>query len=56
MGFTNILLSTGHARADSKDNVGQTPLCHAAKEGYKDVINVLLATEKVDPDSKDQEG
>ncbi|KAF6796459.1 hypothetical protein CMUS01_15852 [Colletotrichum musicola] len=50
-----LLLEHG-AFPDLKDKSGQTPLCHAVESGYKDVVELLLDTGEVDPDSKDHRG
>jgi ankyrin repeat protein len=48
-----LLLDKG-AELETKDtSYGQTPLSYAAKRGHEGVVALLLATEKVDADSKD---
>jgi hypothetical protein len=46
------LLKNGH-HPDSKDTYCRTPLLWAAGNGHEAVIELLLATNRVDPDSKD---
>jgi len=45
-----LLLATGKADVDSKDNEGQTPLSWAALLGHEAVVKLLLATGKADID------
>jgi ankyrin repeat protein len=52
----NLLLATGKANVDSKDNTGRTPLSWAAENGYEAVIKLLLATGKASVDSKNNSG
>jgi hypothetical protein len=40
----------------SKDNMGRTPLSRAARYGYMAVVKLLLAKDRVDPESKDNWG
>jgi ankyrin repeat protein len=49
-----LLLEKG-AKLESKDNNSRTPLSWAARNGREAVVKLLLATEKVDVDSKDSE-
>ncbi|KAI1357154.1 hypothetical protein F5Y08DRAFT_271388 [Xylaria arbuscula] len=43
-------------KADIGDSSGQTPVSWAAHNGHEATVKLLLATEKVDPDSKDING
>ena len=49
------LLDKG-ADLESKDNYGRTPLSLAASYEHEAVVKLLLATGKVDVDSKDKNG
>jgi hypothetical protein len=51
-----LLLNTGKVEADSKNNVGWTPLSWAARNGHEAVVKLLLDTGKVEADSKDDDG
>ncbi|OCL00089.1 putative kinesin [Cenococcum geophilum 1.58] len=52
-----LLLETGKANVDSKDNdSGRTPLSRAAEGGHEAVVGLLLETGKVDVDSGDNNG
>ncbi|KAH0551181.1 hypothetical protein GP486_007489 [Trichoglossum hirsutum] len=48
------LLKNGY-NPDLKDSYSRTPLSRAAENGHEAVVKLLLATEKVDVDSKDSE-
>ena len=48
------LLETG-CNADSRDYYGRTPLSWAAESGQCEVVKMLLANSRVDPDSKDSD-
>jgi len=48
-----LLLATGKADPDAKDEDGRTPLSRA---GTEEVVKLLLATDKVDPNAKDKGG
>jgi ankyrin repeat protein/nucleoside phosphorylase len=48
-----FLLETGKFMLDSKDKHGQTLLSWAAENGNEAIVQLLLATGQVDPDSKD---
>ena len=52
----NLLLATGKADIDSKDNRRRTPLIYAAISGHEAVVKLLLATGKAEIDSKDNYG
>ena len=42
---------------DSKDTYyGRTPLSWAAENGHEEIVKLLLASDGVDPDSKDKHG
>jgi ankyrin repeat protein len=47
-----LLLETGKADADLKDDYSQTPLSLAAENGHEAVVKLLLVTGKVDADAK----
>ncbi|KAI9773186.1 MAG: hypothetical protein M1840_008307 [Geoglossum simile] len=49
-----IVLKTGQAEVNSKDENGQTPLSRATENGREMVVKLLLETGKVDVDSKDE--
>jgi hypothetical protein len=44
------LVKSGH-NPDSKDGCGRTPLWHAAENGYKEVVEMLLG--KIDSTNSD---
>ncbi|KAL1625640.1 hypothetical protein SLS56_007224 [Neofusicoccum ribis] len=54
--IVELLLETGKADVDSKDQFGRTPLWWAAESGHEAVVKLLLETGKVDVDLKDQFG
>lgn len=45
-----------NANADSRDKNGQTPLSLAAEGGFAEVVEILLATDGVDPNARDHKG
>ena len=49
------LLSKGYY-SDLKDTYGWTPLSWAARQGHESIVDLLLATRDVDPDSIDNNG
>ncbi|KAH6974574.1 ankyrin repeat protein [Ilyonectria sp. MPI-CAGE-AT-0026] len=49
------LLAAG-ARADVEDALGETPLFKAVKGGWEEVVEILLATERVDCNSRNTVG
>ncbi|OBT46410.1 hypothetical protein VE00_03376 [Pseudogymnoascus sp. WSF 3629] len=51
-----LILNTGEAWADSKDNKGRTPLSWAAKHGHEAITKLLLSIGKADPNSMDRFG
>ncbi|RAH64635.1 ankyrin repeat domain-containing protein [Aspergillus aculeatinus CBS 121060] len=55
VGVARLLLAAG-ASPDVKDTFGQTPLVKAAQAGWKEVVQLLLATDGVDRNSQDAEG
>jgi ankyrin repeat protein len=48
-----LLIERDDVEINSKASNGQTPLSLAAVKGYEAVVKLLLATDAVDPDSKD---
>ncbi|KAH8744168.1 ankyrin repeat-containing domain protein, partial [Hyaloscypha finlandica] len=51
-GIVKLLLEKG-ADVEAKDSVSRTPLLYAAKNGNKTTAQLLLATNRIDVDSKD---
>ncbi|KAH7207379.1 putative Pfs NB-ARC and ankyrin-domain-containing protein [Fusarium oxysporum] len=51
-----MLLDTGKADVDSRDENGQSPLSWAAENGHEAVVKILLDTGKADVDSRDKNG
>jgi ankyrin repeat protein len=49
-----LLLVTGKAEVDSKNNTGSNPLALAANNGYNSVVEQLLVTGKAKVDSKNK--
>ena len=50
-----ILIKSGHATVDAEDDIGRTAMCHAAKYGSVDCVN-LLGSMHADVFHKDHEG
>jgi ankyrin repeat protein len=51
--IVQLLLTTGKADVNAKDNNGQTSLLYAARKGYEGVVQLLLTTGKADVNIKD---
>lgn len=49
------LLLDIRANADLKDRCGRTPLSQAARNGYEEVVKLLLAMDEVNINAKDNE-
>jgi ankyrin repeat protein len=49
------LLESG-SKLDSKDSSGRTPLSYTAENGHEAVVELLLAEDGVDVNSKDKNG
>ncbi|RFU79488.1 nucleoside phosphorylase domain-containing [Trichoderma arundinaceum] len=52
--IVKLLLDTGNADADAKDQAGQTPLSRSARNGYRDSAKLLLDTGRVDINNRDK--
>jgi ankyrin repeat protein len=50
-----LLLKNG-AHMDVKNNVGETPLSIAAENGHEGIVELLLAADRIDINSRDEEG
>jgi ankyrin repeat protein len=46
----------GTIEADSKNEVGRTPLSRAPEEGHEAVVRLLVGQDDVEADSKDDDG
>ena len=55
-GVVRLLLDTGKAEIDAKDDEGLTPFLRAARNGHEAVVKLLLGTGNVEVDIKDREG
>ncbi|KAJ5160851.1 Pfs NACHT and Ankyrin domain protein [Penicillium canariense] len=51
-----LLLDTGKADINAKDNDGQTPLLYAAASGHEAMVKLLLARDGADVNAKDSSG
>jgi len=51
-----MLLGREEVNPDKPDNDGQTPLLHAAKQGYEEVVKIIPRREEVNPNTPDYYG
>lgn len=56
LAIAKVLLATGKADVDRKDDSGRTPLSYAAEKGHETIVELLLATGKADSDLEDEDG
>jgi ankyrin repeat protein len=51
--IVRLLLATGKADINARDNGGRTPLSRAAEKGHEAIVQLLLATGKADINARD---